>query len=223
MNLEFYNMIADLGENIIFFKDGEVIQQRMSIKTAKNNFSAEGSYLKSGVMTFDNLKQQDELLGEYFAKESNEEIVNILSIVNNEPNCDGMVGEIYCTECNEQVDLISHYTTIQDDEFGDEILTPVYIDKNVNAFVKTSIREQLDTNVGSFIENTTIIVLPAKYKLSVDNIVVRKTFVFNNTTKQNEYIDVKYKVESVDTTMVKKTQNGEFKGVVKCLITENKE
>ncbi len=218
---EFYNMIADLGENVIFLLDSEEIQQHASIRNSNQSFSSDGMFLFFGVMTFDNLRQQTEYIGEYFIRESKPDNKNLLLSVVNEPICDGKVGNIYCVECNSKIDIISHYTATKD-EFGDDVLEPVYIVKDLDVYITTSTREQLEATVGTFIETTNKLILPAKYKISADNIIVKKGFVFNDKTKENEYTDIKYRVESVDNSMMFVDENNNFKGIIKCLMTEDK-
>lgn len=200
---DFYATVVDMGEEIEFLTD-PIIKQYASITayraTGTTNMT-DGAYQYRGVMTFDDVSQQNELLGEYFKRQTNKEPVHILASVIPE-NTTPKIAEVYALECNDKVDIISHYEEGEPDKYGDRPKIPVYIAKDVDCFVTVTQRQLTEQSPGLLVATVTNIILPAKYKLTYDNVVVKKSFVFDDETKENVYTDVKYQVESVDTSMM---------------------
>ena len=171
--MDFYSTIVDMGEEITFLTDPP-IKQYASITMHRTTNTTDGAYWYYGAMTFDSVEQQNTLVGEYFTRQTNSGPKNILTSVMPE-NTTPRVGTVYTVECNETVDIISHY------------------------------------------EGT----LPAKTTISEQNIVLKNSFIFDEKQKKNVYQQVKYRVESIDTSMMD-VVDGKIVGVLKCLLTEDK-
>lgn len=230
---DFYETVVEMGEEITFLTDPEV-KQFASIAPHRTTNTTDGAYWYRGVMTFDNVKQQNTLLGEYFIRQTNDVPKNILTAVMAE-NTTPRIGTVYSVECNETVDIVSHYEkTGEKTEFGEDILEPVYLAKDVDCYMTMRL-ESIDERqtTGAFIEAVTNLIIPAKFTLSPSNIILKKGFVYDKATKSNKYVPIKYRIEGIDTSMMdvvyeeKETENGtesveRYVGVLRCMLTEDK-
>lgn len=216
---DFYSTIVDMGEEITFLTEPE-IKQYASIKPQRNTNTTDGAYWYRGAMTFDGVYQQNSLIGEYFTRQTNAGPKNILASVMPE-NSTPKVATVYTVECNENVDIISHYEgTGEYDKYGREIMEPVYLAKGVDCYM-TDTLERVDSETPGYIVKTiTNLTLPAKFTLSSKNIVLKNSFVFDSKENKNVYKQVKYKVESIGTSMMD-VVDGKIVGILKCLLTED--
>lgn len=214
---DFYSIIVDMGEEVTFLTEPE-IKQFASIKPHRTTNTTDGAYWYRGAMTFDDVDQQNSLIGEYFTRQTNAGPKNILASVMPE-NSTPKVATVYTVECNETVDIISHYEgTGEYDKFGQEIMTPVYLAKNVDCYM-TETLERVDSETPGYIVKTvTNLTIPAKFTISSENVVLKNSFVFDSEKNENVYMPVKYKVESIDTSMMD-VVNGKIVGILKCLLT----
>lgn len=218
--IDFYATIVDMGEEITFLTDPP-IKQYASIAPHRTTNTTDGAYWYRGAMTFDGVEQQNTLVGEYFTRQTNSGPKNILTAVMPE-NSTPRMATVYTVECNETIDIISHYQgTGEYDDFGEEIVEPVYLAQNVDCYMTMTL-ERLDSETaGSFVQTITTLTLPAKITISTKNIVLKNSFVFDDKQKKNVYQPVKYRVESIDTSMMD-VVDGKIVGILKCLLTEDK-
>lgn len=218
--MDFYSTIVDMGEEITFLTDPP-IKQYASIAMHRTTNTTDGAYWYYGAMTFDSVEQQNTLVGEYFTRQTNSGPKNILTSVMPE-NTTPRVGTVYTVECNETVDIISHYQgTGEYNEIGEEIIEPVYLAKNVDCYMTMTLERLNSETTGSFIQTISTITLPAKITISAQNIVLKNSFIFDEKQKKNVYQQVKYRVESIDTSMMD-VVDGKIVGILKCLLTEDK-
>lgn len=218
--IDFYSTIVDMGEEITFLTEPP-IKQFASITMHRTTNTTDGTYWYYGAMTFDSVEQQNTLIGEYFTRQTNNGPKNILTSVMPE-NTTPRVGTVYTVECNETVDIISHYEgTGEYNDFGEEVLEPVYLAQNVDCYMTMTLERLNNETAGSFIQTISTITLPAKITLSEQNIVLKHSFSFDDTQKKNVYKPVKYRVESIDTSMMD-IVDGKIVGVLKCMLTEDK-
>lgn len=216
---DFYSTIVDMGEEITFLTEPE-IKQFASIAPHRTTNTTDGAYWYRGAMTFDGVEQQNKLIGEYFTRQTNAGPKNILTAVMPE-NSTPKVATVYAVECNETVDIISHYQgTGEYDKYNQEIVEPVYLAKNVACYI-TDTLERVDSETAGYIVKTvTNITIPAKFTLSSENIVLKNSFVFDSEQNKNVYKQIKYKVESISTSMMD-IVDGNPVGILKCLLTED--
>lgn len=223
---DFYDMITDLGENIKFkLDDGREINTKCAIVPQHKKVNSDGIYQKYGNMIFpDGYEQQELLWGEYFERESVPNgTKSILRGISNEVICDGKIGTVYVAECNETVDIVSYFETETNTETGDTEETPVYAYKNIPVYMKMETREQTSTQIGSVIQTSTILIIPAKYNLSLNNVILKDNFIWDSENKKNIWAKTRYKIESIDTSMMSYNgKTGQFKGVLTCLLSEDK-
>lgn len=218
--IDFYSTIVDMGEEITFLTDPP-IKQYASIAMHRTTNTTDGAYWYYGAMTFDSVEQQNTLIGEYFTRQTNSGPKNILTSVMPE-NTTPRVGTVYTVECNETVDIISHYEgTGEYNDFGEEIMEPVYLAKGIDCYMTMTLERLNNETAGSFIQTISTITLPAKTTISEQNIVLKNSFIFDETQKKNVYQQVKYRVESIDTSMMD-VVDGKIVGVLKCLLTEDR-
>lgn len=218
--MDFYSTIVDMGEEITFLTDPP-IKQYASIAMHRTTNTTDGAYWYYGAMTFDSVEQQNTLVGEYFTRQTNSGPKNILTSVMPE-NTTPRVGTVYTVECNETVDIISHYEgTGEYNDFGEEVMEPVYLAKGIDCYMTMTLERLNNETAGSFIQTISTITLPAKTTISEQNIVLKNSFIFDEKEKKNVYQQVKYRVESIDTSMMD-VVDGKIVGVLKCLLTEDK-
>lgn len=218
--MDFYSTIVDMGEEITFLTDPQ-IKQYASIAMHRTTNTTDGAYWYYGAMTFDNVEQQNTLPGEYFTRQTNPGPKNLLTAVMPE-NSTPRMATVYSVECNETVDIISHYQgTGEYNDLGEEIKEAVYLAQNVDCYMTMTLERLDNETAGSFIQTISTITLPAKITLSTQNIVLKRSFVFDDVEKKNVYKAVKYRVESIDTSMMD-VVDGKIVGVLKCLLTEDK-
>lgn len=215
---DFYATIVELGEEITFLTDPE-IKQFASIAMHRTTNTTDGAYWYYGAMTFDGVEQQNKLIGEYFTRQTNAGPKNILTAVMPE-NSTPKMATVYSVECNEVVDIISHYNKSKD-EYGDPIDIPVYLAKDVDCYMTMTLERVDNASTGYFVQTITNLVLPAKYTLSTESVVMKNSFVFNDKEKKNVYTKIPYRVESIDTSMMD-VVDGQIVGILKCLLTEDR-
>lgn len=217
---DFYNTIVDMGEEVTFLTEPP-IKQFASIAMHRTTNTTDGAYWYYGAMTFDNVDQQNKLIGEYFTRQTNPGPKNLLTSVMPENTTD-RIATVYSVECNEIVDIISHYEkTGEPNEFGEQEEEPVYLAKDVDCYMTMTLERVDSETPGYFVRTITNLTIPAKFTISTENIVLKKSFAFDETQKKNVYKPVKYKVESIDTSMMD-IVDGEIVGILKCLLTEDK-
>lgn len=217
---DFYTTIVELGEEITFLTDPE-IKQYASIAMHRKTNTTDGSYWYYGAMTFDGVDQQNKLIGEYFTRQTNAGPKNILTAVMPE-NSTPRLATVYSVECNEVIDIISHYEkTGEKNEFGEEIEEPVYIARDVDCYMTMTLERVDNATAGYFVQTITNLIVPAKFTLSSKSIVMKSSFVFDDVQKKNVYKKIPYKVESIDTSMMD-VVDGQIVGVLKCLLTEDR-
>lgn len=215
---DFYATIVELGEEITFLTDPE-IKQFASIAMHRTTNTTDGAYWYYGAMTFDGVEQQNKLIGEYFTRQTNAGPKNILTAVMPE-NSTPKMATVYSVECNEVVDIISHYDKSKD-EYGDPIDIPVYLAKDVDCYMTMTLERVDNASAGYFVQTITNLILPAKYTLSTESVVMKNSFVFNDKEKKNVYTKIPYRVESIDTSMMD-VVDGQIVGILKCLLTEDR-
>lgn len=217
---DFYDTIQDLGETIIFKTEPEIIQYA-SITPQRTTNTTDGAYWYTGAMTFDDVEQQNRLIGEYFTRQTNPAPLNILTAVMPE-NTTPKVATVYSVECNETVDLVSHYQkTGEKNEYNEDIYEPIFIAQDVPVYSTMTLAKLQEETVGSMVETVLNLIVPAKYALSQDNIVLKPSFVFDNKLKKNVYKKIKYRFESIDTSMMDMIDDVPV-GIMKCMLTEDK-
>jgi hypothetical protein len=208
---DFVDTIVEMGEVVTFKTDPEITLYA-SVAPHRTTNTTDGSYWYHGVMTFDSVDQQEQLIGEYFNRQTNPSPAHILTSVMPE-NTTAHMAEVYEKDA-------------EPDEFVVRGEHPVYSAKNVDCYITVTQKPLSDQTSGAFIATITNLLIPAKYMLTQNNTVVKKGFVFNDKAKKTEYTDVEYTIESVDASMmdvlVDDDENEKYVGILRCTMTEKK-
>lgn len=215
---DFYNTIVDMGEDVTFLTDPE-IKQYASIAPHRTTNTTDGAYWYKGVMTFEDVNQQNKLLGEYFKRQTNSFPKHILTAVMSE-NTTPKIAEVYAVECNDVVDIISHYEKGERNEFGVEELIPVYLAQGVDVYISVVQKPLIEQVAGAFVETLTNMIIPARFAVSPDNIILKEGIVFDDDLKQNVLKKVPYRIQSVDPSMMD-IIDGKYVGILRCSLRED--
>lgn len=220
---DFYETIKELGEEVTFIETGNV--QYASLKPNMLNKAigtTDGAYWFTGVMTFDDMKQQEMFAGEYFKRKTQPNSTLMLYSIFPE-NTTSRVAITHCVECNEKIDIVAYYEDSGGkNKYGEPIMKPVYAYKDVEAYITMFTKDARDTKVGSLEETAVYLMIPAKYTISSKNKVLKDTFVYDETTHTNKIERTPYQIESIDTSMMD-IIDGKTVGLLKCLMKEAQE
>ncbi len=218
---DFYNVIKELGEQVTFTETGNV--QYASLKPNMLNKAigtTDGAYWFTGVMTFDNMAQQEMSAGSYFKRSTQPNVTCMLFSIFPE-NSTPHVAITHVVECNEKVDIISHYEpTGEYNEYGEAIGQPVYAARDVDVYITAFNKDARDTAPGAMEETITYMTIPAKYMLSNQNIILKEGFVFDEKTKTNKLAKIPHRIESINYSMMDKTPDGKYVGLLICMLKE---
>lgn len=171
----------------------------------------EKEYLLQGAATFPNIEAQESFRGCYFKRSTDHMNTYILTAIIPEPT-DERIGYIYCVECNETVTLANLEKQI--DEKGDSITTPVPFAEDVKVYFDTTLKKQQSSSDGNFDATSYYMQMPAHYGISEDQVVLRKSFVWDKELKKNLLNYKRYRVESVTLSTSRVGTNGEIYGIV---------
>lgn len=194
----FHNLVLDLGEDYILTKyNGEEYKGKMSVisKSSSNYTMRERESFINGVATFPDIKSQSSFSGCYFIRETNPFETYILVSATTKDTTP-YVAEVYAVECNAFVSL--GYLTETVNEKMDRIFETFIYENDVKVYWDSSLQKQRRSTDGNFDQTLYYMKIPAKFGLSQDHVVIRKTFQKNQKTGLNEWIDVRFRVEAVD-------------------------
>lgn len=203
----FYEVMNDLGEDYTITKYDE------SEYTGKIALVANSSnpYKFTGEATFPDIESQTSFLGCYF-KRNSDPAKTYLLISSNPEQTNRLLGEVTAVKCNELVDLA--YLTETTDENFNTVTVPEIMFSNVPAFVDSSLKQLQKNSDGSFDKTSFNMQIPAKYGISPDQVVLRKSYKFNEKTNKNELVQTRYRVESIDMSDSFVTENEEILGIM---------
>lgn len=209
----FYDILQDMGETITvaFMQDlvYNEVQLRASIvpatKAAYNMVDRE--YLFMGDMTLDESIPLNILRGCYFTRNIYAGYKYLmLSVIPNPANTK-MLSNIYACQCNEIIS-VQQLSKVYDPVISEYVEGWNNIHENIDVFFNTVVRSEKSTQDGSFDQAIYTLIVPAKYAVSPNQRVIKKSFVNGILT------DIAYKVESADMSLVDIGINGEIWGVV---------
>lgn len=171
----------------------------------------EKEFLLQGVATFPGIEAQETFRGCYFVRETDPMNTYIMVSIVPEPT-DERIGQIYCVECNETVTL-ANLETHTNDKF-DEVMEPVPFAEDVKVYFDTTLQRQKSGSDGNFDVTSYYMQMPAYYGISEDQVVLRKTFKWDENQKKNVIAYKRYRVQSVTTSMMKIDEEGNIYGIV---------
>ena len=193
--------------------NGEEWIGRISLeaKTSSTYMMEEREYLQKGTATFPDIESQTTFRGCYFHRAINPERTYILVSTIPEPT-DERVGDVFAVECNETVKLA--YLEERENEKGDRETIPVVYAEDVQVYFDTTLQKQRRSSDGNFEQTLYYMQMPAHYGLSDDQVVLRKSFKWNDKEKKNELVDVRYRVEAITLSMTTTDEEGNVYGIM---------
>lgn len=210
----FHNLILDMGEDYsLETKDGEEWVGKISIvaKTASSYMMAEREYLFNGTATFPNIEAQTDFRGCYFTRQINPNMVYIL-VSTTPKDTTEYVADIYAVGCNASVSL-AYAKEITTDRGNRKIVPEIYVE-DVPVYWDSTLQKQRRSSDGNFDQSLYFMQIPARFGLAQDEIVIRKMPQYNEKTKQNEWFDTKFRVESIDIAMISPNIDGVASGIL---------
>lgn len=210
----FHNLILDMGEDYsLETKDGEEWVGKISIvaKTASSYMMAEREYLFNGTATFPNIEAQTDFRGCYFTRQINPNMVYIL-VSTTPKDTTEYVADIYAVGCNASVSL-AYAKEITTDMGNRKIVPEIYVE-DVPVYWDSTLQKQRRSSDGNFDQSLYFMQIPARFGLAQDEIVIRKMPQYNEKTKQNEWVDTKFRVESIDVAMISPNIDGAASGIL---------
>lgn len=210
----FHNLILDMGEDYsLETKDGEEWVGKISIvaKTASSYMMAEREYLFNGTATFPNIEAQTDFRGCYFTRQINPNMTYIL-VSTTPKDTTEYVADIYAVGCNASVSL-AYAKEITTDRGNRKIVPEIYVE-DVPVYWDSTLQKQRRSSDGNFDQSLYFMQIPARFGLAQDEIVIRKMPQYNEKAKQNEWVDTKFRVESIDVAMISPNIDGATSGIL---------
>lgn len=210
----FHNLILDMGEDYYLeTKDGEEWVGKISIvaKTASSYMMAEREYLFNGTATFPNIEAQTDFRGCYFTRQINPNMTYIL-VSTTPKDTTEYVADIYAVGCNASVSL-AYAKEITTDRGNRKIVPEIYVE-DVPVYWDSTLQKQRRSSDGNFDQSLYFMQIPARFGLAQDEIVIRKMPQYNEKAKQNEWVDTKFRVESIDVAMISPNIDGATSGIL---------
>lgn len=209
----FHNLMLDMGEDYtLTTPDGEEYTGKISLiaKTASTYMLAEREYLMTGAATFPSMGAQTTFRGCYFHRQINPERTYIMASVIPKDTTT-LVADVYAVECNTTVSLA--YCKEKSENYNTYTVPEVY-EENVLVYWDSTLQKQRRSSDGNFDQTLYFMQIPARYSVAQDDIVLRKMFQYSEKTGTNEYTDVRFRVESVDSAMIKTDDKGSIYGIM---------
>lgn len=210
----FHNLILDMGENYsLEKKDGEEWVGKISIvsKTASSYMMAEREYLFNGTATFPDVKSQMDFRGCYFRREANPDMIYIL-VSTTPKDTTEYVADIYAVGCNASVSL-AYAKEITTDRGNRKIVPEIYTE-DIPVYWDSTLQKQRRSSDGNFDQSLYYMQIPARFGLAQDEIVIRKMPQYNEKSNQNEWVDVRFRVEAIDVAMITPYIDGSVSGIL---------
>lgn len=210
----FHNLVLDMGENYYLeTKDGEEYVGKISIvaKTASSYMMAEREYLFNGVATFPSAEAQMDFRGCYFYRDINPNM-NYILVSTIPKDTTEYVAEIYAIGCNANVS-IAYAKEVTTDRGNRKTIPEVYAE-NVPVYWDSTLQKQRRSSDGNFDQSLYYMQIPEHFGLAQDEIVIRKMPQYNEKSKQNEWVDVRFRVEAIDVAMITPYIDGSVSGIL---------
>lgn len=210
----FHELMQELGEDYtVETPNGEEWTGKIAIeaKTTSTKLMEEREYLMKGTATFPNIEAQTTFRGCYFHRNINPQKTYLMVSTMPEQTCE-KVGYVFATECNDVVDL-AYLETREDDKFN-KITVPVVYKENVRVYFDTTLQKQRRSSDGNVDSTLYYMQMPARFGISEDLVVLRKTYKWNSKTLQNEIVKTRYRVEAVTLSMATIDEEDTVNGIV---------
>lgn len=209
----FHAMVLDMAENYALVKsDGETYTGKLSVvaKTASTYMLGEREYLMTGVATFPDVESQTAFRGCYFKRDANPKS-NYILVSTIPKDTTPYVAEVYAIGCNTTIKLAILKETF--DENGDRVLTPEVYAENVLVYCDSTLQKQRRSSDGNLDQTLYFMQIPAKFGIAQDHVVFRNMFQYNPETNRAEMLEVRFRVEAVDPSMMSVDADGNICGI----------
>ena len=210
----FYELMQDLGEDYTLRHwDGSTWSGKLAleIKTTSTYMLSEREYLYSGTATFPDRDAQTTFKGCYFNRQTNPDKTYLMVSTIPEPT-DERIADVYVVQCNAFVSIGNLVVTVN--EKGDRVSVPKLFAENVRAFFDSTLQKQRRSSDGNFEQTLYYMQIPARFGIAPDMVVVRKLPKYNDKDGKVETEEQRFRVESVDHSLMTLGENGEIYGIV---------
>lgn len=226
----FYEIMLDndMAEDVTLTDpDGESVTLRMSVipNTKSSYMQTEREYLLYGVMTFPDEASTIEYRGCYFTRNKYAGRVYILMSTIPEPS-DSRLATVFVEQCNNKVD-IAYLENVEDPNTGDIVTVPTVFAEDVDVYVTSKLQREQETQDGNLDRTIWTMTMPAAYTIAQGQVVlmngfVEKDVVVNNvSTKQNVLEKKRYRVDSIDASMMSVIGDGQIVGTVTVQLSDD--
>lgn len=220
--MDFYAIVNNLGEEVSFnISRDDTIPMFQTVKASLENATqaaynmVDRAYLVKGNMVIPESTKIQDLTGLYFIRNSIPDKNYLTISALPEPQAP-LICFVYAVECNAEASLLKkNENTGEKDEWGNPTSTYRVENSNIPVYWYTTLRSYKIQNNGRLDQAIYTMYLPAKYKLSPTDKVIKKSFV------NGAYQDEIYNVDSVETAMSSLTESGEIAGIVSAQLTLN--
>ena len=219
---DFYNLMldADMAEEVVVTSpSGTQYALKMSAtpNTKSSYMQAEREYMFYGVMTFPDAATALALRGSYFTRNRFAGRKYMLCSVIPEPTSQ-KVATVFFDEVASNIDIARLVETVSTTTGNTEI-TATVVQADVSAYVAETLQRQQQTTDGNADKTICTVRFPARYTLSKDNVILRYGFEMNPATGVNSLKKIRYRVDSIDTSMMNIGSGGVVTGTIGCQLS----
>jgi hypothetical protein len=219
---DFYNLMqdADMAEEVVVTSpSGTQYALKLSAvpNTKSSYMQAEREYMFYGVMTFPDAATAIALRGSYFVRSRFPTRKYMLVSVIPEPT-NAKIASVFAMEATELVDIARLVETVNTTTGNTEI-TATVVQADVSAYVTETLQRQQQTADGNTDKTICTVRFPARYTLSTSNVILRYGFEMNPATGLNVLKKIRYRVDSIDTSMMHIGAGGVVTGTIGCQLS----
>ena len=219
---DFYNLMldADMAEEVVVTSpSGTQYSLKMSAtpNTKSSYMQAEREYMFYGVMTFPDAATALALRGSYFTRSRFVGRKYMLCSVIPEPTSQ-LIATVFFDEVASSIDIARLVETVNATTGNTEI-TATVVQANVSAYVAETLQRQQQTTDGNTDKTICTVRFPARYTLSNSNVILRYGFEMNPATGVNALKKIRYRVDSIDTSMMNIGTGGVVTGTIGCQLS----
>ena len=219
---DFYNLMldADMAEEVVITSpSGTQYSLKMSAtpNTKSSYMQAEREYMFYGVMTFPDAATALALRGSYFTRSRFVGRKYMLCSVIPEPTSQ-LIATVFFDEVASSIDIARLVETVNATTGNTEI-TATVVKADVSAYVAETLQRQQQTTDGNTDKTICTVRFPARYTLSNSNVILRYGFEMNPATGVNALKKIRYRVDSIDTSMMNIGTGGVVTGTIGCQLS----
>ena len=219
---DFYNLMQEpqMAEEVVVTSPSGVLHalKLSAVPNTKSSYmQAEREYMFYGVMTFPDAATAIALRGCYFTRSRFPTRKYMLVSVIPEPT-NAKIANVFVMEATEVIDIAKLTETVSTTTGNTEI-TATVVQADVSAYVTETMQRQQQTPDGNSDKTICIAKFPARYTLSSSNVILRYGFEMNPATGLNVLKKIRYRVDSIDTSMMNIGAGGVITGTIGCQLS----